>query len=483
MTTPPIPPWLSPRPSRAEEQDQGLSSRPSAPLPRWAHRRDRAGPHTSGHPRRQASRAPTRRAESGGGSTTSAAATSSLFRGRLPGRAERAGRSLGRGGRRPADPLPSADHRRVRRCGTARADAVAGRALRDGPDVRAASGPLQPDQRPHVYSVPVRLTGRRVRAILHACEPLLYDEGVEVARHERLMTKAGSGWCWTITWRRWSAHREPCPGRPRWNKPVPQGSSPPVHDTWWAAACRAHGDRDGMESPDRGCAAGPAPAARASGRPLAAAPLAGAMTSDAAAPQARGAAQADDTSAPAPPEPSKPDWFRQPKARRSAPPSATVCPRCSPAGRCRDWLPAPSRSPISIIRDELPPERPGCATALMSASLGVGALRSARSRGRRRQARSAGRQGAPGRCPRPRGKPSQPPPLLAGGPVFASGRPAHRNPRSCPWPCSACGSCVRPRPVEPSSSAPPSPACASARGRPSSRRWGWSRTGGGGRRR
>ncbi|MFJ8062929.1 Mu transposase domain-containing protein [Streptomyces sp. NPDC096142] len=42
------------------------------------------------------------------------------------------------------------------------------------------------------YSVPVRLIGRQVRAMLHASELVVYDDGVEVARHERLMTKAGS---------------------------------------------------------------------------------------------------------------------------------------------------------------------------------------------------------------------------------------------------------------------------------------------------
>ncbi|WP_327426050.1 Mu transposase domain-containing protein [Streptomyces sp. NBC_01236] len=38
------------------------------------------------------------------------------------------------------------------------------------------------------YSVPVRLIGRRVRVMLHTSDLVVYDEGVEVARHERLMT-------------------------------------------------------------------------------------------------------------------------------------------------------------------------------------------------------------------------------------------------------------------------------------------------------
>ncbi|MDX3130589.1 hypothetical protein PV367_12465 [Streptomyces europaeiscabiei] len=42
------------------------------------------------------------------------------------------------------------------------------------------------------YSVPVRLIGRTVRVMLHANHLIVYDRGQEVARHERLSTKAGS---------------------------------------------------------------------------------------------------------------------------------------------------------------------------------------------------------------------------------------------------------------------------------------------------
>jgi hypothetical protein len=42
------------------------------------------------------------------------------------------------------------------------------------------------------YSVPVRLVGRQVRALLHANRIDVYDNGVVVARHERLMGKGQS---------------------------------------------------------------------------------------------------------------------------------------------------------------------------------------------------------------------------------------------------------------------------------------------------
>uniref|UniRef100_A0AAU2VGG8 Transposase for insertion sequence element IS21-like C-terminal domain-containing protein n=1 Tax=Streptomyces sp. NBC_00003 TaxID=2903608 RepID=A0AAU2VGG8_9ACTN len=39
------------------------------------------------------------------------------------------------------------------------------------------------------YSVPVRLIGRQVRVLLHACELVVYDGRTEVARHERLASR------------------------------------------------------------------------------------------------------------------------------------------------------------------------------------------------------------------------------------------------------------------------------------------------------
>ncbi|WP_371540446.1 MULTISPECIES: Mu transposase domain-containing protein [unclassified Streptomyces] len=39
------------------------------------------------------------------------------------------------------------------------------------------------------YSVPIRLIGKRVRVVLHASHLVVYDQDVEVARHERLIAK------------------------------------------------------------------------------------------------------------------------------------------------------------------------------------------------------------------------------------------------------------------------------------------------------
>ncbi|WP_373297154.1 Mu transposase domain-containing protein [Streptomyces brasiliensis] len=163
------------------------------------------------------------------------------------------------------------------------------------------------------YSVPVRLIGRRVRVMLHASELVVYDDGVEVARHERLMTKAGSRL--VLDHYLEALVRKPgaLPGSTALEQARSAGKFTPVHDAWWAAACKAHGDRDGTRAlievlllgrhmPHEHLVAG-----------LAAALRAGAMTSDAVALEARKAAEADGTLAPAPSEPAEPDLFRQPK--------------------------------------------------------------------------------------------------------------------------------------------------------------------------
>ncbi|MFF7791315.1 IS21 family transposase [Streptomyces sp. NPDC007991] len=164
------------------------------------------------------------------------------------------------------------------------------------------------------YSVPVRLIGRRVRVMLHASELVVYDDGVEVARHERLMTKAGSRL--VLDHYLEALIRKPgaLPGSTALEQARSAGKFTPVHDAWWAAACKAHGDRDGTRAlievlllgrhmPHEHLVAG-----------LAAALRAGAMTSDAVALEARKAAEADDTTAPAVlPEGPESDRFGHPK--------------------------------------------------------------------------------------------------------------------------------------------------------------------------
>ncbi|MFB6573144.1 Mu transposase domain-containing protein [Streptomyces noursei] len=43
----------------------------------------------------------------------------------------------------------------------------------------------------HRSSIPTRLVGKRVRAVLHAAHLVVYDRNVEAARHQRLISKGG----------------------------------------------------------------------------------------------------------------------------------------------------------------------------------------------------------------------------------------------------------------------------------------------------
>jgi transposase len=98
------------------------------------------------------------------------------------------------------------------------------------------------------YSVPVRLIGRQVRALLHANRVDVYDKDVVVARHERLMGKGQS--------RHDLDHylegllRKPgaLPGATALEQARSAGKFTSVHDAWWAAARKAHGDRDGTRA-------------------------------------------------------------------------------------------------------------------------------------------------------------------------------------------------------------------------------------------
>jgi transposase len=148
------------------------------------------------------------------------------------------------------------------------------------------------------YSVPVRLTGRQVRVLLHASELVVYDGRAEVARHERLCARGGSrlelDHYLEGVWRKPGA----LPGATALEQARAAGKFTPVHDAWWAAARKAHGDAAGTRAlievlllhrrmADEHVVAG-----------IAAALSAGALTCDAVALEARKAA---DTGAPAAP--------------------------------------------------------------------------------------------------------------------------------------------------------------------------------------
>ncbi|UUV30729.1 IS21 family transposase [Amycolatopsis roodepoortensis] len=145
------------------------------------------------------------------------------------------------------------------------------------------------------YSVPVRVIGRRVRVLLHASELIVFDGRTEVARHERLLAKAGSRL--ELDHYLEALVRKPgaLPGATALEQARAAGKFTPVHDAWWAAARKTHGDRDGTRAliqvlllhrhmTHEHVVAG-----------LAAALRAGALTADAVALEARKAADTDIT--------------------------------------------------------------------------------------------------------------------------------------------------------------------------------------------
>jgi transposase len=95
------------------------------------------------------------------------------------------------------------------------------------------------------YSVPVRLIGRRVRVLLHASHLVVYDGHAEVARHERLPVKGGARL--ELDHYLEGLLRKPgaLPGATALEQARAGGKFTPVHDAWWAAARRAHGDTAG----------------------------------------------------------------------------------------------------------------------------------------------------------------------------------------------------------------------------------------------
>ncbi|CAM5317065.1 Transposase OS=Streptomyces aurantiogriseus OX=66870 GN=istA PE=3 SV=1 [Streptomyces aurantiogriseus] len=152
------------------------------------------------------------------------------------------------------------------------------------------------------YSVPVRLIGRTVRVMLHASELVVYDGREEVARHERLIARNGSRL--ELDHYLEALIRKPgaLPGATALDQARAAGRFTPMHDAWWEAAVKAHGERDGTRAlievlllsrhlPHEHLVTG-----------LAAALKTGALTADAVALEARKAADAD-TGVEEPPQP------------------------------------------------------------------------------------------------------------------------------------------------------------------------------------
>jgi hypothetical protein len=103
------------------------------------------------------------------------------------------------------------------------------------------------------YSVPVRLIGRRVRVLLHASDLVIYDGRTEAARHERLPGTAGARL--DLDHYLEALVRKPgaLPGATALEQARAAGKFTPVHDAWWAAARKAHGDAAGTRRWSRSC--------------------------------------------------------------------------------------------------------------------------------------------------------------------------------------------------------------------------------------
>jgi hypothetical protein len=143
------------------------------------------------------------------------------------------------------------------------------------------------------YSVPARLIGRTIRVKLHASELIVYDGQAEVARHERLLAKGAirldlDHYLEVLV-------RKPgaLPGATALEQARAAGKFTPVHDAWWAAACKAHGDRDGTRALIEVLLLGRHLGHEHLVAGLAVALQVGALTADVVALEARKAAEAD----------------------------------------------------------------------------------------------------------------------------------------------------------------------------------------------
>jgi hypothetical protein len=143
------------------------------------------------------------------------------------------------------------------------------------------------------YSVPVRLIGRRVRVVLHASHLVVYEQNVEVARHERLIAK---GSCrLELDHYLEALVRKPgaFPGATALEQARSAGKFTPVHDAWWAQARKIHGEREGTRALIEVLLLGRHISHEHLVAGLATALRAGALTADAVALEARKAAQAE----------------------------------------------------------------------------------------------------------------------------------------------------------------------------------------------
>lgn len=102
--------------------------------------------------------------------------------------------------------------------------------------------------RTNKYSVPIRFIDRPVRVLLHASELVVFDGHTEIARHERLLAKGGVRL--ELDHYLEGLLRKPgaLPGATALDQARAAGKFTPIHDAWWAAARKAHGDQHGTRA-------------------------------------------------------------------------------------------------------------------------------------------------------------------------------------------------------------------------------------------
>ncbi|MFI0451215.1 IS21 family transposase [Actinomadura sp. 6N118] len=150
------------------------------------------------------------------------------------------------------------------------------------------------------YSVPAHLIGRKVRVMLHSSELVVFADRTEVARHERLIAKNSVrlelDHYLEVLLRKPGA----LPGATALEQARQAGKFTPVHDAWWAAVRRAHGDADGTRALIEVLLLHRSMAHDHVVAGIATALKVGALTADVVAVEARKAAQADPQTDPQP---------------------------------------------------------------------------------------------------------------------------------------------------------------------------------------
>jgi transposase len=221
------------------------------------------------------------------------------------------------------------------------------------------------------YSVPTRLIGRQVRVLLNASDLIVFDGRTEVAHHERLLAKGGSRL--ELDHYLEALVRKPgaLPGATALEQARAAGKFTPIHETWWQAACQAHGDAAGTRDlievlllhrhmNHEHIVAG-----------LAGALQVGALTADAVALEARLVADRDDATAAVSPKLSSNELARPPRPL----PRITSLTKRRLAQLPPDTRPLPSLEAYDLL---LPSRRAAAEAAARAAETAVGSTASDR---------------------------------------------------------------------------------------------------------